>query len=191
MKRLIFVFALALALPAAALAKGPSAASINGPGLGKALSFTGNGEQNGSPLGNLTLYAGFFPAAFGQSPDPMLPGRPSGRLGPKLTIHYIVPGPSGERFRLAQDVYPYAAGGALTYMKPGQRIFDAASIGGWFRGGYALKRLLVNAGLSRTAPRGSSGSSLALFAGIGAPGALLLVAAAVLMARRRHQSGDA
>ena len=29
--------------------------------------------------------------------------------------------------RLTQELYPYAAGGALTYMKPGQAIFGASS----------------------------------------------------------------
>jgi hypothetical protein len=191
MTRLTFLLAAvaaALALPAAALAKGPSQASITGPGLSKTLSFKGSGESSGTPLGNLTLYAGFFPATFGQEPDPMLPARPSGKLGPRFTIRYVVPGPSST-YRLTQYLYPYAKGGAVTYLKPGQPIFDMRTRGGWFPAGQALKQLLVRAGLPRTAPHTSSGRSLALFAGIGVPGALVLTGAVLLLARRRRQSG--
>src|SRR5207244_11839795 len=43
-------------------------------------------------LGRLTMATGFFPAAVGQSPDPMLPDRPAGSLGPRYTIVWTVPG---------------------------------------------------------------------------------------------------
>jgi hypothetical protein len=43
--------AVALVLPAAAAAKGPSSASVTGPGLDKALVIRGNGESSGTPLG--------------------------------------------------------------------------------------------------------------------------------------------
>jgi hypothetical protein len=177
--------ATALLLPASALAKGPSTATVTGPG--KTLRFAGNGEWGRTPLGNLTQYAGFFPAAFGQEPNPMLRSRPQGRLGPKFTIHYVVPGPSATTYRITQDLYPYAKGGAATYMKPGQPIFDARTRGGWYRDS-ALKGTLVRQGLPARAPSGSSGASLALFAGLGIPGALALAGAIVLFARRRKQA---
>jgi hypothetical protein len=184
MRRFAFVVLLAAVLAPAALAKGPSAASVTGPGLGKAVSVKGT-EESGA-LGDLTQYSGFFPAAFGQSPDPMLHSRPTGKLGPRFAIRYLVPSPNGERFRITQDLYLYAKGGALTYTKPGQRIFDMRTRGGWYRGGPALKQTLVAAGLPRTAPPASSGSNLAMLLGIGAPGAALLAGAAVFMARRRN-----
>jgi hypothetical protein len=187
MRRLAFVVLLAAVLAPAALAKGPSAASVTGPGLGKAVSVKGT-EESGA-LGALTQYSGFFPAAFGQQPDPMLHGRPAGKLGPQFTIRYLVPGPNGDRFRIRQDLYLYAKGGAVTYMKPGQRIFDMRTRGGWYRGGPELKRTLVGAGLPRTAPRSDSGSGhLAVLLGIGAPGAALLAGAAVFVARRRRSA---
>lgn len=185
MRRLAFVFLLAAVLTPAALAKGPSAASVTGPGLGKALSV--KGTEGSGALGALTQWAGFFPAAFGQTPDPMLHSRPTGKLGSRFTIRYLVPGPNGERFRITQDLYPYAKGGALTYTRPGQRIFDMRTRGGWYRGGQELKQVLVRAGLPRTAAR-SSGSNLGMLLGIGAPGAALLAGAAVFLARRRHAS---
>lgn len=183
------VLAAALVLPAVALAKGPSAVTVTGPG--KTLRIAGSGETGGTPLGNLTQYAGFFPAAYGQEPDPMLKSRPHGRLGAKFTIHYLVPGPNATTYRLTQDVYPYAAAGAVTYMKPGQAIFDMRTRGGWFPAGDALKQVLVRAGLPKTAPRAASGASAALLAGLGVPGALVVAGAAVLFARRRHRPGTA
>jgi hypothetical protein len=185
---LFAALALALLLPTAAAAKGPSEASITGGNLTKTIKIVGNGESDQTPLGQLTQEAGFFAAAFGQSPDPMLAHRPKGNLGPRLTIHYVVPGGDNQTFYIEQDVYPYAKGGAHTYMKPGQPIFGMATIGGWYRA-YGLKRTLVQLGLPASASRtaSSTGSRLALLAGIGIPGALALTGAAVFFKRRKHQ----
>jgi hypothetical protein len=183
MKRLLFLLCAAALLAPAALAKGPSEATISGPGLSRAITFKGMGDAS-----KLTEYTGVFPAAFGQSPDPMLKGRPAGKLGQKYTIRYVVPGPNSQTFHLSQDVYPYARAGAVTYMKPGQAIFDSKTIGGWYPAGSALKEFLVRAGLPRSAPRASSGTNLALVAGIGIPGALVLAGAALLVARRRSRA---
>ena len=188
MKRLLFVLAAAALLAPAAVAKGPSQASITGPGLSKAIAF-----KNMEDSSYLTEQAGFFPAVFGQTPSPMI-SRPAGKLGPRYTIRYLVPGPSSKPDRIKQNLYPYAAGGAVTYMKPGQRIFDSKTTGGWYYAGSALKQTLVRAGLPKVAPRvssassSSSGTNLALVAGIGIPGALALAGAAVLIARRRSRS---
>ena len=181
MKRLAFVLLAAAVLAPAALAKGPSAASITGPGLDRALSV--KGTESSGLLGELTQYVGFFPAAFGQEPSPMLARRPA-NLGPRYTIRYVVPG--DRIYRLTQDLYPYARGGAVTYMKPGQPIFGADSRGGWYHGGADLKRTLVAAGLPRTAPSSSGDSALLL--GIGIPGVVLLTVAAVVAAIRRSSA---
>jgi hypothetical protein len=182
---LLAVLGAALLIPAAALAKGPTAASITGPGLGNALPIRGDGETQGTALGQLTFNVGFFPAAFGQQPNPMLPGRPSNKLGPKYTVRYVVPGPNSTTFHITQDVYPYAAGGAVSYMKPGQKIFDFTTRGGWFPGGAALKQTLVQSGLPARAPRAtSSGRNMALL--VGAPVVLLLAGGAAFVTRRRR-----
>lgn len=185
--------AAALVLPAVAAAKGPSSASVSGPGLDRPLRFSGNGEWGGStPLAHLTTEAGFFPAAFGQQPDPMLAARPAGKLGPTLRISYVVPGDG--TYRISQDVYPYARGGAVTYMKPGQPIFGMTTRGGWFRA-EGLKRTLVRQGLPTRAPlaraqdgASSSSGSIALIAGVGIPGALLAMGAGVFLARRSRRT---
>jgi hypothetical protein len=177
--------AAALLVPAAALAKGPSAANISGPGLGKTLRVSGT-EAPGSPLMLLAEQTGFFPAAFSQEPSPMLAGRPRGKLGPRFTIRYVVPGPYAKTFHITQDLYPYAKGGAVTYMKPGQQIFDFTTRGGWFRGGFALKQTLVRKGLPARAPKASSNRNLAVL--VGAPIIVLLAGGAAYAARRRRSS---
>jgi len=63
MTRLLFVLAAAALLAPAALAKGPSQASITGPGLNTTIVF-----KNMEDSSYLTEQAGFFPAVFGQEP---------------------------------------------------------------------------------------------------------------------------
>jgi LPXTG-motif cell wall-anchored protein len=191
MIRLSLVVALvALVVPAIAAAKEPSQASISGPGFSKTLKMTDIEHFSGSKLGELTEESGFFPSAVGQSPNPMLPGRPSGKLGPRYTIVWTVPGPPGNStHRVRQDLYPYARGGAVTYTKPGQPIFDMTTVGGWYRNPL-LKGTLVGIGLAKRAPSGSAGNgtNYALLAGIGIPGALALAGAGFFVARRRRSA---
>jgi hypothetical protein len=197
MKRVFLILAItALAMPTTALAKGPSGASISGPGDGGGggITFTGNGEDGGTPLGDLTQQAGFFPAAFGQEPDPMLPNRPTGDLGPKYTITYTVPNPNNGTDKLRQAVYPYAANGPVTYMEPGQKFFvTERTHGGWFQADSALKETLVSAGLPAKAPTGGGESSslptMSIVSLVGA--ALLILAATALVLRRRARPAAA
>ena len=159
MKRtFLLVIATALIAVPAAVAKGPSAADINGPGTGGGISIGGNGEGPGSPLGNLTEQSGFFPATFGQEPDPMLRHRPKGDLGPKYTITFTVPNGSGED-TIRMDVYPYAKPNPVTYTPPGQDFFQQETRGGWYVSWPELKTTLVGLGLPArpSAPTGGSG----------------------------------
>jgi hypothetical protein len=143
----------ALALPALAVAKGPSSASISGPGLDRSLAIRGGGEAPGTPLGTLASASGFFAQMFGQSPDPTLAARPRGTLGPRFTAVYVVPGPNNNESRVVQHLYPYAKPFALTYMKPGQKFWDdQKALGGWYRASAGLKGMLVRAGLPTRAP---------------------------------------
>ena len=187
MKRALLILAiLALALPASALGKGPSAATMNGPGGGDGITFGGDGESGGTPLGDLTMQAGFFPASFGQEPDPMLPRRPKGDLGPRYTITYTVPGPNNELDKLRQDVYPYAQGGPVTYMKPGQGFFGSERTrGGWFQATSQLKDTLVAAGLPASPASSSPDRWSAPTLTLSVLTTLLLLAAALFVVRRR------
>jgi len=192
MKRLLFLLgvAAALALPAMALAKGPSEASITGPGLAKAIKISGQ-EVDGSPIMSLADAAGFFPAAFGQTPDPMSSAPPKSTLGPKYSLDYVVPGGNLSSFSIHQDLYPYAESGGWTHTPAGQSIFglEGGTHGGWFHGA-RLKGILVARGLPKDPPSATSRSSdSAGFFSTGKIGAFVLVlfgigAAAVLT--RRH-----
>ena len=155
MRRYLIAAALvALALPVVAAAKGPVSASMSGPGLeGGTLAFSGDGEGPGTALGTLATSGGFFAQMFGQTPDPTLATRPTGTLGVRYTVVYIVPGPNGIRSRVVQLVYPYAQPVPLTYMKPGQRFWGTERAhGGWFRASPGWKKMLVRAGLPARAP---------------------------------------
>ena len=185
---LLLLAALALGMPAAALAKGPSAASIDGPGTGGGIDVTGS-LAPGSPLIELSEGAGFFPAVFRQTPDPMRDSRPRGDLGPRYRITYTVPGPEGETFVLHQDVYPYATPSPVTYMEPGQKVYRIETRGGWFVARPQFKDTLVSAGLPKIAPSDASSGNRSFFStgllGALAATALLLAAAAAIVLRRR------
>ena len=186
MKRLLVALAVAtLVFPASVLGKGPSEAAIDIPG-GPAIRFMGYGESSGTSLGDLTQQAGFFEAAFGQAPDPMLPSRPKGNLGPRYTITYTVPTGTEVSDRIRQDLYPYAATGPVTYMQPGQRLFGEETPGGWFQADRRLKDLLVSAGLPATAPAAPShGRSFPIELAVLAALALGLALATALVIRHR------
>ena len=151
MKRLLCIAvaaAAALTVTATALGKGATQATIKGPGLKKGglvlKSDSGGDPSSGSRLGRLAEAAGFFPAVFDQQPDPMLPERPKGTLGPKYTVVYVMPGPDGGTSRIRQDLYPYAKPYALSYTKPGQPFFDRGqgTHGGWFLTTSAVRSVL-------------------------------------------------
>jgi hypothetical protein len=187
MKRplLLLLAVAALAFPSAAGAKGPDQATITGPGLDAPLSISGT--EGSGDLGLLVQGVGFFPAAFGQSPDPMLNKRPSRFLGPRYQVVYRVPGPHRVSDTLRQDLYPYAVGGPVSYMKPGQPFWEQQTRGGWFRGTTQLKRMLVKAGLPAKEPRverfAGRSTEIAAAAAIGAALAGLAVFALI---RRKH-----
>jgi hypothetical protein len=184
----IAIAVLAFALVPAALAKGPTEARISGPGLGKTI-VVGGDSESGTPsdFGTLVEGLGFFPAAFGQQPDPMLPSRPSGDLGPKYVVAYNVPTGETSAVEITQDVYPYADGGPVAYMRPGQPIFGTLVLGGWFRAPDTVKPILVGYGLPSTAPGSDGGRDLlgpfAVFTAILLTGALFVLA--LMRVRRR------
>jgi hypothetical protein len=185
MKRTVLLIStLVLAAAAPAAAKGPADATITGPALDKPITvrWTVGDPDVGSPFGELVEGAGFFAGAFGQTPDPVLAGRPKGDLGPRYTIAYGGLGYYPHDTKIRQDLYPYAAGGPVTYMKPGQVLYDRTIAGGWYRAPESLKETLISIGLPGSAP-GTSGSR-SLSAWMLAPIAALLLAA-VPLARPR------
>lgn len=143
----------ALVFPGVVLAKGPSSATITGPGLDRPLKLGGrNGFQPGSAMATLVTYGGFFQVAWGSQPNRILHRSPTRHLGPRYLVVYAVPGPSGRDDRIRQNLYPFAHGGPVTYTPAGQRFFNTRRTrGGWFRAPARLTRALVSAGLPRPA----------------------------------------
>lgn len=192
MQRMLVLCAVAtLVVPNVAVAKGPSSASVNGPGTGGGLMFS-NDDSDGMTLGTLTEQTGIFPALVAQTPDPMQKDRPQGDLGPKYTITWTVPMSASKADRVKQDVYPYATP-PVTYMAPGQKIFgDMKTHGGWFRSEEGLKETLVSAGLPNTPPGTSTSDSSLVSTGLlSLFGAALVLAAATLVMRRRARPAAA
>lgn len=179
---LTIVLLASLAFPSLGAAKGPAAATMRGPGISGIRHLSGGSEGGPStPLGALTLDGGFFPQVFGQVPDPTRTTPPQGKLGPRYSITYQVPGPNGDAV-LRQDFYPYARPAPLTYMKPGQTFWDGQlTHGGWFTADRSLSQKL---GLPAQPPT-SSGTHLWRWSGVGA-GALVLGAAIGLLILRRR-----
>lgn len=191
MKKLALIVLVALALPASALAKGPSAASIAGPGL-TTIRIAG-AEGSTTRFWRFVEAAGFFEAAYG----PRLPKtQPEGDLGPRYTITWKVPSSN----RLYQDVYPYAQPYPVTYMSPEQTIYGSKVKGGWFVGGVKLKKALALIGVPTEAPQPppsarheppaqASGSGLsARDVGPIAAGAVILVLAVLLAIHAMRRS---
>jgi hypothetical protein len=173
----------ALVATSQATAKGPSTASLTGPGLDHAIPVKGYGEGGpGTSLGSLVQLGGFFPQMFVQIPDSTIRTRPTGDLGPRYRVAYRVPGPGGTS-TVVQDVYPYAKT-PVTYMSPGQRFWRVDHThGGWFVASPGLKAALVAAGLPESPPPAASGGSFPwawMLAGV-----LAVVVLLALVLRRR------
>ncbi len=174
-----------LLFPATAAAKGPSAASISGPGLRHAVNIEGYGEGgNDTPLGILVNDGGFFSQVFSGTPSATT-ARPVGGLGPRYEVTYTVPGgPNGDS-TLRQDLYPYAAKGAVTYMAPAQKLWDTQSTpGGWYQGTATLRRTLVKAGLPPRPPARKTRSERKVGVAVGAGAGVALAAGALALLRR-------
>jgi hypothetical protein len=184
-----------LVFPASALAKGPSAATIEGPGLTKRLAIDGSGSwDEGGPFVTLVEETAFFSATWGGG-HAMLGTRPPGPLGPRYRVTYDLPGPNGRVDPIRQDLYPYARGGPLTFTPAGQPFFDQRTIGGWFRGKPRLRAALVQVGLPPprrpAAAAGDEGAGIAAAWPAAAIAALGLAACALVAGKRRGRTATA
>jgi hypothetical protein len=138
-------------LPSAAWAKGPSRATVTGPGLAAPITVGGDGEPgSGGRLAALAEGSGFFAAMFGETPDPMRATPPTTDLGPRYTVTYLVPGGSRDA-TIIQQLYPLAATGPASYLAPGQTFFDTEKTrGGWYSASRAFLATLRDLGIPAT-----------------------------------------
>jgi hypothetical protein len=133
-----------------ALAKGPDRVEISGAGLAKPVVVDGAGEPGSADmLGLLATGSGLFLAMFG--PDgsgELLTTAPAGPLGPRYTLRYRVPSDQPTPSTVVQDLYPYAAGGPVSYTRAGQVGFTSQrTFGGWHAAPATFGELLVRLGV--------------------------------------------
>jgi hypothetical protein len=215
-RRVLAMLVLALllaAVPTAAQAKGASAATISGGGPGGLpggpIDLAGDGEPgSGTDLANLAEAAGVFALLWEDGQGGALDAAPAapGERGPRYTITWTFPNGAGGEDKVRQSVWPYAAGGPVTYMRPGQPVLDGTTRGGWYRSADNLRQTLITLGLPDrpplAAPAGGSAPPAAAPAADPAPalwprialGVGLLVAVAAggaLLLRRRSHPGTA
>jgi len=156
----MLVLALLLAaVPTAAQAKGASAATISGGGPGGLpggpIDMKGDGEPgSGTNLSNLAEAAGVFALLWEDGQPGALTSAPlpPAQRGARYTITWTFPNGDGGEDQVGQSVWPYAAGGPLTFMATGQKVLDGTTKGGWYRAGDNLRQLLITLGLPNRAP---------------------------------------
>jgi hypothetical protein len=208
----MLVLALLLAaVPTAAQAKGASAATISGGGPGGLpggpIDLKGDGEPgSGSNLSNLAEAAGVFALLWEDGQPGALTSAPlaPAQRGARYTITWTFPNGDGGEDQVRQSVWPYAAGGPLTFMASGQEVLDGTTKGGWYRAGDNLRQLLIGLGLPNrpalTAPAPAPATpapaaepSPALWPKVAGVVALLLAVAVVagIVLRRRSSPGPA
>jgi hypothetical protein len=179
-----------------ALAKGPSSATIEGPGIAGTIDIggePGSGEPGSSTtLGQLAEHAGLYAGGLGGLSDQQLATqRPDGDLGPELTLTWTVPTSETGSDTVVQRLYPYADAGALSYADAGQSFFGSTTSGGWYVGGEALTTALVEAGVPEQPP-GQRPALAPIVAGLAivcAMGLMLMLARRVT--RHRRETVDA
>ena len=155
----MLVLALLLAaVPTAAQAKGATGATISGGGPGGLpggpINLKGDGEPgSGTNLANLAQAAGVWALLFEDGPGGELASAPAtANRGPRYTITWVFPNGAGTEDKVRQSVWPYAAGGPLTFMASGQPVLDATTKGGWFQAADNLRQSLIALGLPSREP---------------------------------------
>jgi hypothetical protein len=199
MRRLIslagIVALIAVLSPTSALAKGPTSATIEGPGITGTIDVSGepgSGEPGSSAtLGQLAEHAGLFAVGFGAGTGQVSTRRPEGELGAELTLVFTVPTSATASDTVVQRLYPYADGGAVTYTDARQTVMGMQTAGGWYTGGEPLSAALTEVGVPAQPP--SQGPPLtSIVAGTIVACALgLLAIVARRTARHRRETIDA
>jgi hypothetical protein len=185
-------FVLATAVPA--FAKGAHQVTLTADG--QRVTFSGDGEPNTNTI--LSNFAGSVRLWDSLSTDGERLVKPIGDLGPEITAEWMFIGPIGD-IPIVQSLYPFAEGGPVGHIPPGQMLWDEAVEEAWFPLADDLTAALASVGFDLTlldpaamrtdqatpAP-GSAWSPLWLFGLVVVMGAGALGARSGIM-RRRNQ----
>jgi hypothetical protein len=125
-----------------ALAKGANEMTLAGPGLPSPIRLANTADALMSP-NTVAQKSGLFSS----TADRRLAARPPGRLGPRYVATYQWLVDVNRTTPLRQELYPFAAGGAVIRITRDQRVLDATIARGWYRAGPELTLLLVEAGV--------------------------------------------
>jgi hypothetical protein len=158
---------------------------------------------------------GLYAAVFDPVAGGVVKAPPTDRLGPRYTITWTFPDLAGGRDRkVRQRVWPYAAGGPVSFTPAGQPVLDTVTIGGWYQGFDGLRAQLIELGLpdrKPLAPAATAAPALAApapaspqpapataqpaawprVAAVAVAGFLVLAAAVAVAVRRRLGHGPA
>jgi hypothetical protein len=141
----VTVLVVVLAVPAAA--KGPTGATITGPGIDDPIVIEGFGERGaGGNFSALVEAAGFWVLIGGVEalgPGEVLDGPPSGDLGPMYLVAWHLGDDTAEA-----EVYLEASGGPVVHVVPDNIVeFGISAPGGWFAASSSLPDLLARYGV--------------------------------------------
>jgi hypothetical protein len=145
----LITFGTLLGLAPAAYAKGPTAATIEGPGLAEPVRIESYETTSKRPgldsligwTGATIMYDGMMQLA---------PDRPAVELGPRYTITYYL----DRQPVLTQEMYPFAEDSPYTFTPAGQKsIFIGTELQtGWFRSPQSLETALLALGADPLRP---------------------------------------
>jgi hypothetical protein len=191
--------AVLLVIPVAAVAKEslPTAATIHGEDLAAPITVRGNAAPySGTDLAILVQHGGLLAAMFLPPQESgLVPNPPSGDLGARYTVTYLIPR-AGGGVKVRQELYPYAAGGPVTYTPAGQLGAEGRRVqAGWWQNTPGFRVSLIALGLpdrpARGAPTPTPSTAVPRatwagwwIAGGAIVGVLLLGTGAVLLRRR-------
>ena len=192
---------LVTALSGAALAKGPSQAVIEGPGLAHPVPLRDPSSPTiGPDLASMIQESGFWEQLWCRHCRSRS-ARPAGVLGPRYTVEYTMTLEGQPSSHLIQYVYPYADPRPVTSMPAGQPYWTRGqrTAGGWYVARPRLRQLLIGIGLPQTAPQATQDPASATTTGTGSSSGvplsivlavMLAGTALILIARRRmHRVG--
>ncbi|MFL6243416.1 MAG: hypothetical protein ACJ73V_10390 [Acidimicrobiia bacterium] len=128
-------------IPTVAAAKGAKEMTVSGPGLAAPIRLANTGD--GMSPNTIAEKSGLFDS----TADRRLAARPPGRLGPRYVATYQWLVDVNRTTPLRQELYPFAAGGAVIRITRDQRVLDAPIARGWYRARPELTLLLVAAGV--------------------------------------------